>query len=421
MKTTLLGRVLLEPTDRGFALVVGPSRVVVHQEVSPDSRPGAGDLVEVEGDREGHGAIVASRVTVVREYTGPRPFPPPHSDWYRFHRNGARILHALEQRALLLHGLRTWFDERGFLEVDTPAIATSPGLEVHLEAVAVDLRPGFEASSERRYLVTSPEYFMKRLLSAGMSRIYQIGKAFRSGEAGAHHNPEFTMLEWYRAPSGWEAIVRDTEELVVAAASALGLGPEVPFGGHLLDLRPPWPRLTVRDAIRRYAGYDPAPWDDVASLRARAVSAGIEGIAAETDPAEILVRTLVERVEPSLPHDRPVVLCNYPNIMASLARRSDHDPTVSERFEIYLGGVELANGFGELTDPVEQRARFEADLHDRRRLGLPEYPIDERFLESLSVGCPPAGGIALGVDRLLMILTGAAEISEVIPFPVDHA
>jgi lysyl-tRNA synthetase class 2 len=179
--------------------------------------------------------------------------------------------------------------------------------------------------------------------------------------------------------------------------------------------------MTVREAIRTWAGFEPWPWDDVTALRGRALAAGLEGVEHEQDPSEILVRAIVERVEPALPAARPLVLCHYPAFMASLARRSEADPEVSERFEIYVAGVELANGFGELTDPAEQRRRFEADVEERRRRGLPVYPIDERFLQGLAVGCPPAGGIALGVDRLLMLLTGASDIADVVAFPSSVA
>lgn len=416
---TLTGRVLLPPGPAGLALVHGPDRVAVRWAAPPVPLPEPGDLVEVSGAREPDGALRATALRIVAPYEGPRPFPPPGSDWYRLHRNGAELLRNLGRRAALLRALRQHLDAQGFLEVDTPALATCPGLEVHLDAVPATPRLGFGAPEQPRWLVTSPEYHMKRLLSAGLERIYQIGKAFRSGEVGRLHNVEFTMLEWYRAPGTWEDVVADTEALVVAAAEALGVGLRVPYAGHLVDLTPPWPRLTVREAIIRYAGFDPWPWTDAAGLRGKALAAGIEQ--AEDDPAELLVRVLVERVELALPGHHPIVLTHWPACLASLARRMPDDPEVSERFEVYVGGMELCNGFGELTDAAEQRARLQADRDERARRGLPVYPVDERFLNALAVGLPPAGGNALGVDRLLMLLAGATDVSDVIAFMANDA
>lgn len=415
----ITGRVLLPPTSHGLALVQGAARLAVRFTEPPAALPEPGDVVAVTGAPV-DGAFEAHSLVVLAPYQGPRPFPQPGSDWYRLHRNGAQLFRAVEQRARLLRALRAWFDTRGFIEVDTPALATSPGLEVHLDAVPATPRLGFGAPPSERWLVTSPEYHMKRLLSAGFDRIYQLGKAFRSGEVGRLHNVEFTLLEWYRAPGTWDDVVCDTEQLVLSAAQTLGVGPQVPYGGHLVDLTPPWPRLTVREAIQRFAGFDPWPWTDADSLRARAVRAGIAA-EDEPEPADILVRTLVERVEPALPGHAPVVLTHWPACMASLARRVPGDPEVSERFEVYLGGMELANGFGELLDADEQRARLRADLDARARRGLPAYPIDERFLGALATGCPPAGGNALGVDRLLMFLTGATDVAQVVSFMAPDA
>ena len=417
----LWGRVLLPPGPAGLALVRGATRIAVRWDAPPDPLPEAGDLVEVFGERLLDGAIHATAVRIAVPYDGPRPFPPPGSDWYRLHRNGAAVLRAIAQRAVLLRAIRAWFDAEGFIEVDTPALATSPGLEIHLDAVPATPRLAFGGLEQPRWLVTSPEYHMKRLLSGGLERIYQLGKAFRSGEVGRLHNVEFTMLEWYRAPGTWQDVVSDTEQLVAAAAAALGTGLQVPYGGHVVDLTPPWPQMTVRQAIQLHAGFDPWPWTDLASLRAKALAAGIHGVADEEDPAELLVRVLVERVELALPGHHPVVLTHWPACLASLARRVPDDPEVSERFEIYVGGMELANGFGELTDPAEQRERLRADQDERIRRGLPAYPVDERFLGALAVGFPPAGGIALGVDRLLMFLAGATDVSNVIAFMAPDA
>ncbi len=321
---------------------------------------------------------------------------------------------------MLLRAIRRFFDRRGFVEVDPPQLATCPGLELHLEAMRVDLRAGMAGRAVERYLVTSPEYHCKRLLSAGFSRIYSLQHAFRSGETSSHHNPEFMMLEWYRAGAGWQQIVRDTRLLLRDCLRALRIAGLATSHGE----RPPydatlrWTQLSVRAAMRRWAGFDPIGSDDRVIERAR--RAGIEVRSGDT-VADVLVQALVDRVEPQL-RDVPVaVLAPWPVALASLARPVPGRPELAERFEIYLHGMELANGFGELTDAVEQRQRFEHDLADRQRLGKPLYPIDEKFLAALADGMPAAAGVALGVDRMLMVLTGAGDVRSVLPFPFSEA
>jgi len=296
-----------------------------------------------------------------------------------------------EISALVLREIRRFFDERSFLEVDTPPMVPSPGLDLHLEAFAIaDAEPA-------RYLATSPEYQMKRLLAGGLPRIYQLGSAFRRGEQGRHHEPSFRMLEWYRAFDGSAELMSDTEELVAAVARALHEGSMVvDVDGTSVNLKPPWERLTLEQAFSRYAG----------------VSA--EALSSDEDA---FFRVLVEQVEPQLGRVRPVFLTGYPASMASLARLDPTNAAVADRFEAYVAGVELCNGFGELIDPVEQRERLIRDQSARRAQGLPVYPIDERFLGALEEGMPPAGGNALGVDRLVMLLLGADDIADVVAIP----
>ncbi len=279
-------------------------------------------------------------------------------------RTRGALLHA---RAALIARVRGFFAERGYLEVETPLLVPSPGLDVHLAAV-----PAGE-----RFLITSPEYQMKRLLAGGMPRIFQLVKCFRSGEVGARHNPEFTMVEWYRAYSDVRAMIAETEALICT------LLPQLPA---------PFERLTIAEAFRRHAGVDVFALSE-----------------------DELFRIMVEQVEPAL--TEPVVLTEWPIAQASLARRCAHDPRVAERFEIMVNGVELCNGFGELVDPVEQRARFVADQEERARRGLPVYPIDERFVAALEEGMPPSAGNALGLDRLIAMALGAKTIGDVMAFP----
>jgi lysyl-tRNA synthetase class 2 len=300
----------------------------------------------------------------------------------------------LRERARVLAEVRRFFDARGYLEVQTPIAVPSPGLDLHLDAFEV-------AGGERgaaRWLITSPEYQMKRLLGDGWERIYQIAACFRRGEVGERHNPEFTMLEWYRANAGVDAVVRDTEQLVARVT-----GGTVRLGQRAIDVRPPLERLPVCEAFRRFAG-----WSEEATLHA-----------AEHDEDRYF-RALVDQVEPRLAElNHGAFLVDYPATQASLARKKPEDPRLAERFELYVAGVELCNGFGELVDPVEQRARLEADQEARRRRGLAVYPIDERFLEALA-RVPPSAGNALGLDRLVALACGTTEIGQVLAFTADE-
>jgi elongation factor P--(R)-beta-lysine ligase len=300
---------------------------------------------------------------------------------------------ALEGRARIVRLIRAFFESRGFLEVETPTLLPSPGLDVHLSA--------FEVAAARgtRYLSTSPEYQMKRLLADGWPRIFQIAKAYRRDEVGERHSPEFTMLEWYRAPAGVEDVMRDTEQLLAAVT-----GGAIRLEGRTIDTRPPLSRMTVCEAFERFARIAP---DETLSL-------------SETDEDRFF-RLLVDEVEPALARlDHAVFLTEYPAAQASLARKKPGDARVAERFELYAAGVELCNGFGELTDPAEQRARLTRDQEARKDRGLPVYPLDVRFLEALERGLPPCAGNALGVDRLVALACGTTEIRAVMAFADDE-
>ena len=274
-------------------------------------------------------------------------------------------LTCLSERARVLRQIRAFFDARGFTEVETPVRIPAPAPEPH-----IDCPP-----SGDWFLRASPELQMKKLLAAGMERIYQIGPCFRAGEKGRRHSPEFTMLEWYRANADYSDIARDAEELVAEVLR--------PRGSAAL------PRMTVREAYLRWAGWDPVEaWDQ--------------------DRFDFDMAT---KIEPNLPKG-PLFLMDYPAPAASLARLKADDPRVAERWELYVDGLELANAFTELTDPVEQRRRFEGARAERRALGEADYPLDEAFLDALA-RMPPSGGVALGVDRLVMLACGVRDISEV--------
>lgn len=330
----------------------------------------------------------------------------------------------LRARAAIARAVRDWFGAQGFIEVETPALQVSPGLEPHLNAFATELhRPG-EAQARARYLHTSPEFAMKKLLAAGEQRIFQLAHAFRDRERGPTHHPEFAMLEWYRADADYRALWADCEALLGVALAAAGRA-AFSWQGREAHLRAPIERLAVADAFARAAGIDllattPAPAQpDRAGLAAAAERIGVRTDAADAWD-DIFFRILLERIEPRLGSPAPTLLYDYPLSMAALARPSAADPRLAERCELYVCGLELANGWSELTDAAEQRRRFAADRARRQALYGAAYPIDEDFLAALA-RMPPAAGMALGFDRLVMVAVGAASIEDVLWAPVDGA
>jgi len=290
----------------------------------------------------------------------------------------------LERRSKILRTVRDFFDALGFIEVETPVRIPAPAQETHIDA----------PPSGRAWLRASPELHMKRLLTEGFEQIYQIGPCFRSGECGRRHNPEFTMLEWYRTGADYLDILADTEALVSAVFMALFGKTTLSYRGATIQLAGPWTRLTVSDAYRRWAGWDPSQhWD-----------------------ADRFDTDMIARIEPALPRATPCVLIDYPAPAASLARLKPGDARVAERWEVYIGGLEIANAYSELCDGTAQRARFNEAARERQALGKDVYPLDEPFLNALERGMPPCGGIALGLDRLVMLACDADDIAEVRAF-----
>jgi len=324
----------------------------------------------------------------------------------------------LAARAHILREVRAFFDSRGFLEVETPRLVVSPGMEPHLHAFAVEGQP-------RRYLPTSPELHLKRLLAGGYERIYEMGRVFRAEERGQHHLPEFTLLEWYRAAAGLPALMDDCEGLLRHVVAAVA-PPAGAASVCLRDLRvgEPFERLTYREAMRRHTAIDPAdfpPAAGVAPLRVAIAALGIH-TADDDDWDTLVTRLFIDRVEPHLGRARPCFVTEFPATQAALARiRPDAGWPVAERFELYVAGIELANAFFELTDVEEQRRRFVAWQGERRRLGREVYPIDEAFMAALAAGLPESAGIALGVDRLVMLVTGAPDVASVVAFSTGAA
>jgi lysyl-tRNA synthetase class 2 len=315
---------------------------------------------------------------------------------------------------------RAWFEAEGFLEVETAALQVSPGNEAHLHAFETRaLTLAGEAAP--LYLHTSPEFSCKKLLAAGETRIFDFGKVWRNRERGALHHPEFTMLEWYRVDAPYQVLMDDCAALLALAAEKAGTL-EFRFRNHVCDPFAAPQRVTVAEAFDRYAGVDllasldEAGATDRDALAAAARASGIR-VADDDSWADVFSRVIVEKVEPNLGIGRATILCEYPVAEAALARPKPGDPRVAERFELYACGVELANAFGELTDPAEQRRRFEAEMDEKARVYGERYPLDEDFLAALAI-MPAASGSALGFDRLVMLAAGASRIDQVLWTPV---
>ena len=322
-------------------------------------------------------------------------------------------------RMRIAAALREFFVARDFIEVETAALVPSPGNETHLHAFATDLvAPA--GRRERLYLRTSPEFGCKKLLAAGERRIVEFARSFRNRERGALHHPEFTLVEWYRANEPYQALMDDCAAVLALAAEAAG-SKRFAFRGRAIDPFAMPERLTVADAFSRHVGIDLAamlPPTPLARLAAAARAAGIR-TADDDSWGDIFSRVLVEKIEPRLGLERATILYEYPAVQSPLARPTAADPRLAERFELYACGIELANGFGELIDAVEQRRRLEEQMAEKQRIYGERYPIDEDFLAALAA-MPEACGIALGFDRLVMLATGATRIDQVLWTPMSE-
>jgi lysyl-tRNA synthetase class 2 len=335
-------------------------------------------------------------------------------EWWRKETFAVR-LPALRTRARALAAIRAFFDARDFIEVETPALQISPGLEPHLKAIQVELGEPFGMSHQTLYLHTSPEFTMKKLLAAGVPRIFQVAHVWRDEQRSPLHHPEFTLLEWYRVNQDLDSLIEDCAGLMQAAAESAGTL-EFRHGTMACDPFAPVERLTVAEAFERYCGIDlfTAIGRDDLAHEARRIGLHV-GESDQWD--DIFHRIMGERVEGKLGIGRPTALTDYPIALAALARPNPHDSRVAERFELYACGIELANAFAELTDVAIQRQRFAADCEAKSRLYGETYPIDEDFMAALA-DMPDACGIALGFDRLVMLAARAARIEDVLWAPV---
>jgi len=294
---------------------------------------------------------------------------------------------ALQQRANILQGVRHFFIERDYLEVETSHRIPTPAPESHIDATP----------SGAWFLHTSPELCMKRMMAAGYGKIFQICRCWRERERGNLHLPEFTLLEWYRAEADYHLLMQDCEGLIQEVASLIGLGEKIIYRGDEIDLSKPWERISVKEAFRYYTQ--------------TSVNEALKGDTFD----EIMVRD----IEPKLGLKKPTFIYDYPSERGALARLKPEDQTVAERFELYIGGLELANGFSELVNSEEQRRRFHLENENRQSIGKSVYPMPDKFLNELD-NMPPSAGIALGEDRLAMVLLNAEKIDEVVAFTPEE-
>lgn len=351
----------------------------------------------------------------------------------------------LEARGAIIRETRRFFDDQAFAEVESPILQVCPVIDAHIRAFGTDLRGVDGEIARRLYLHTSPEFAMKKLMVAGMERLYQICHVFRNGEDTSRHSPEFTMIEWYRTGADYRDIMQDCVGLLRAVALKLGIKKYI-YKQYGCDPFDEFETLTVREAFVRYAGFDleaflppqpPSPRGVVNGAGGESIqnpplaSGGIEGgdyvdrfreavaktgirVAPDDTWDDLFFRVMDAKIEPNLGMMRPTFLCDYPVAMASLSRWKKDDPRFAERFELYVCGIELANAFSELTDAKEQRARYHMEMDIKERLYGERYPLDEEFIAALEYGLPESGGIALGMDRLVMLATGASNIEEIL-------
>lgn len=294
---------------------------------------------------------------------------------------------ALEQRARILQEIRHFFIKQDYLEVETPYRIPAPAPEAYINAIA----------SGSWFLHTSPELCMKRLLAAGYGKIFQICRCWREGERGSQHIPEFTLLEWYRSGMDYRGLMEECKALIQAVANAVGLGEKITYRGKMINLSNPWERISVKEAFERYAQFSTK----------------------EAMERNLFDDIFVQEIEPRLGIGRPTFIYDYPAERGALARLKQEDPNVAERFELYMGGLEIANGFSELVDEKEQRRRFQLENSNRQQMAKPIYPMPEKFLTEMD-SMPPSAGIALGIDRLAMVFLNATAIDEIVAFTPEE-
>ena len=324
-------------------------------------------------------------------------------------------------REKVTDAIRSFFKSQKFLEVDTPLLVQSPGTEPYLEVFESELlTPGHK--NKKAYLLTSPELSMKKLLAAGSGSIFTICKSFRNSEGlSAFHNPEFSILEWYRVDADYTHIMQDCEDLLLFILQAINpdkTDETLLYQGKTYDLSKPWERISVSEAFAKYAQISTQDMLSESRIIAIAAQKGYQ-VGSTTTWEEAYNQILLNEIEPHLGKTKPTILYDYPSSQAALSKKKDTDPRFAERFEFFIGGIELGNAFSELTDATEQESRMKEDLIVRKNLGKVEYSLDEDFIDALRLGMPRTGGIAVGVDRLVMLFSNSASIKDTLLFPVE--
>lgn len=337
-------------------------------------------------------------------------------NWQKIKQNQA-LKNQFFVREKVFDGIRSFFKNEGFHEVETPLMVKHPGTEPYLEVFETKL---IEAGKKKQaFLLTSPEFAMKKLVAAGLGNIFQICKSFRNGEGlSERHNPEFTILEWYRVNADYTDIMTDFENMLRYLNKEINSDDQyLTYQGRKYDIFSPFTRITVAEAFEKYLGIGKRDLLSVDALKEVAKAKGYE-VNEDTDWEGVYNQLFLNEIEPKIDNqDKPVILYDYPSSQAALSKRKQDDPDFAERFEIYLAGLELGNAFSELTDPAEQKKRFEEELELRRKLGKTEYQLDQDYIDALESGLPETGGIAVGVDRLVMLLADVTDIKDVTFFP----
>lgn len=335
-------------------------------------------------------------------------------------REHPELLEKYLYREKVIDGLREFFKTRDFHEVETPLLVKSPGTEPYLEVFETEIKFA-EGDAERAFLLTSPEYAMKKLLVAGLKNIFQICKSFRNGEGrSSKHNHEFTILEYYRAGVDYTKLMTDLEEMVEFLSSEIrGQRSELIYQGQSIDLTAPWPRVTVAEAFQKWVGISADQLLNRDELVKTAQEKGYQ-VDDSTTWEQAYNQLFLNEIEPNFPADKPIFIYEYPISQAALSRPKKEDARFAERFELYIAGIEIGNAFSELTDATEQERRFKLELKEREELGKTKFDLDEDFINALKTGMPESAGIAIGVDRLIMLLADVESIQETMWFPVSE-
>jgi len=419
-KALVAGRVI-GIIDGGFVLQDMSGRV----DFLYDGEVNLGDIVEVEvgesfGDVENDlkGCFAPLRAVSVRVLVPCAAdfFIRKEDSNYRKMIVDLNLAEKIRMKSRVVECIRNFFRDRSFLEVETPQMVKLPGMEPYLDPFKTTF---FDQSGSQtdQYLISSPEYAMKKILVSGEEKIFQICKSFRNKETDSElHNPEFTLLEWYRSYVSYEDIMKDTEELVEYTAVDILDKPTILYKGSIIDVSTPWPRIKVKDLFKRYAKIDSKVFEDPEKFRKAVKQKGYQ-VDENISYDDLFFCVFMNEIEPKLGFDKPVIVYEYPASMAALSKKCESDPAYAERFEVYIAGVELCNAFTELNDPVEQKSRLEDERRQRLEMGKDDYSVDQSFIGALELGMPPAGGNALGVDRLAMLITDTHDIRDMMFFP----